>query len=398
MAQTVILAEQTLELNAGENEIPCSCSFTVGETYRVVWGEIEYTCTAWDASGVGEIFTAAIGNASLVDLGDTTDEPFVIVPIEDEGILLIIVAMDATHTVAIYQEVESEGTSIVLKDRNGNDVTHEGIETVTFDTPTEGVQVTFTYGVVAPKLEVPVTFAEGDMPIVADEKTLMKEIVLLKPDNLIPENIRNGESVAGVMGTFLGDTEEVTVDLSMVDGDQVIEPSADGKVLSKVVITKPETLVPENIAEGVNVAGIIGTLAGGGGGTVVCARGEFTATGTTHTLSHGLGVVPLFIYIKPASTSDAARKTAYCILNFYGMSQALADAMGVTEDMQYGEYYNSTLDKPIASAPDYVIETSYVRTAIHNATEDTVVFGSSGNNDYILVSGVSYQWIAIGLK
>ena len=59
------------------------------------------------------------------------------------------------------------------------------------------------------------------------------------------------------------ETEEKTVELSMASGNQVIEPTA-GKVLSKVTVNKPDTLLPENIKNNINIGGVIGTLTGGG--------------------------------------------------------------------------------------------------------------------------------------
>lgn len=53
-------------------------------------------------------------------------------------------------------------------------------------------------------------------------------------------------------------TEEKTVTLALADGNQVINPTA-GKNISKVTITKPETLLPENIKKGVTIAGVVGT-------------------------------------------------------------------------------------------------------------------------------------------
>lgn len=58
-------------------------------------------------------------------------------------------------------------------------------------------------------------------------------------------------------------TEEKTVELSMASGNQVIEPTG-GKVLSKVTVNKPNTLLPENIKNNINIGGVIGTLTGGG--------------------------------------------------------------------------------------------------------------------------------------
>ena len=53
-------------------------------------------------------------------------------------------------------------------------------------------------------------------------------------------------------------TEEKTVSLDMASGDQEVIPSVN-KVLTKAIIKKPETLRPENIKEGVNIGGVLGT-------------------------------------------------------------------------------------------------------------------------------------------
>lgn len=69
--------------------------------------------------------------------------------------------------------------------------------------------------------------------------------------------LQNGAYIAG------GDvpatpTEEKTVVLALADGDQVITPT-DGKNISKVTITKPVELLPENIKKGITIAGVTGT-------------------------------------------------------------------------------------------------------------------------------------------
>ena len=53
-------------------------------------------------------------------------------------------------------------------------------------------------------------------------------------------------------------TEEKTVSLDMASGDQEVIPSVN-KVLTKAIIKKPETLRPENIKEGVEIGGVVGT-------------------------------------------------------------------------------------------------------------------------------------------
>lgn len=79
--------------------------------------------------------------------------------------------------------------------------------------------------------------------------------------NLTAANIKAGTKIFGVTGTHAGQKTEQTktVDLSMASGNQVISPDS-GKVLSKVTITKPDTLIPENIKKDITIGGVVGTL------------------------------------------------------------------------------------------------------------------------------------------
>lgn len=54
-------------------------------------------------------------------------------------------------------------------------------------------------------------------------------------------------------------TQEVTKDLDMAAGDQIIIP-ASGYNLSKATVKKPSTLVAGNIKTGVSIGGVTGTL------------------------------------------------------------------------------------------------------------------------------------------
>ena len=150
-------------------------------------------------------------------------------------------------------------TDIVLKDRNGNDVTYEGIETVTFDTPAEGVQATFTHGQAVSKTVQP-NFASGDMNVPIADGELVTELTIEKPENLEEENIKYGIEIAGKTGKYVpsGATKEIT-ELDFSEGDQTVT-AEEGEFWNKVLIKKPETLIPENIRYGENVGGIPGTL------------------------------------------------------------------------------------------------------------------------------------------
>lgn len=257
----------------------------IGETCVVKWDGVAYTCVAQDASTMGE-GAIGLGNATALG-GSGNNEPFVIGWMAGD---MAIIAFDTetTHTVGIYPEdtaeeepgeepEEEEG--IVLKDRNGNDITYQGIKMIKLKTTSGGTKTFAACDEVAKTVSP--DFSAGDMEVLPDEGTLLASVTIEKPETLKPENVRSGVKVAGVTGEFVGDTEEATVELALADGNQVVSPSADGKVISKVTIVKPETLVPGNIAKDVDIGGVIGTMeAGGGSSLCVFAR-------TTYKIQRG---------------------------------------------------------------------------------------------------------------
>lgn len=152
---------------------------------------------------------------------------------------------------------------IVLKNKNGENVTYENVETVTFDTPVENEQAIFTYGQAVSGVELIPNFANGDQVIAETQGVLVKSGVIKKPATLLPENIKNGIEVAGVTGNFEGNgLENVPIELNLANGNQTVT-APDGYMVKSAIIQKPETLVPENIAEGVEIAGVVGRFQGG---------------------------------------------------------------------------------------------------------------------------------------
>lgn len=71
-----------------------------------------------------------------------------------------------------------------------------------------------------------------------------------------------GKFVTGNVTVAAVPTETKTVALSMANGNQVISRSST-KYLSTVTVQKPATLLPENIKSGVNIGGVVGTLESG---------------------------------------------------------------------------------------------------------------------------------------
>lgn len=71
-------------------------------------------------------------------------------------------------------------------------------------------------------------------------------------------NPQNFETEIGSITTSKPEQEK-TAALSMLSGDQIVSPDS-GKVLSKVTIAKPATLIATNIKKDINIGGVVGTL------------------------------------------------------------------------------------------------------------------------------------------
>lgn len=101
----------------------------------------------------------------------------------------------------------------------------------------------------------------GNQTVLPDEGMTLSSATIIKPDTMIPENIKVGVDIGGVVGTAPTPKAEQTktVDLDMAAGNQTISPD-EGKVLSSAVVTKPTTLVAENIKKDINIGGVVGTL------------------------------------------------------------------------------------------------------------------------------------------
>ena len=95
-----------------------------------------------------------------------------------------------------------------------------------------------------------------------------KTVLDLSGDTVYPGMLAKGITAHDKSGTQITGTlevpaaEERMVELSMPSGNQVILPTS-GKVMSKVTVQKPDTLLPENIKKDVVIGGVTGTLEAG---------------------------------------------------------------------------------------------------------------------------------------
>lgn len=283
--------------------------------------------------------------------------------------------------------------TISVKGYSGQELTYENVEKVYFNSPDSTEKVPFSYGDTVENIPVTLDLAEGDQTITAPDGTLVKSAIIAKPEDLAPENVRKGKTIAGVEGNFIGDTEEVTVDLNMADGNQTVEPSAEGKVLSKVNIIKPDTLIPANIAEGVDIAGIIGTLAASSGGSVKIASGSIAGNSGAVTITHDLGVTPDFIYVfNPSVTMNTSTRN---ILRAAGLSATFAKSLGFPYTLNQFGMAHFPSGSNIGISGDNSIDTTNAdaNSFITNANDTSFVLG---NSTYIALNSNTYYWMAVG--
>lgn len=263
MAKETLLAEQELEFTVADEDetrvVYATVLSTVPDiaaeaTVTISWDGTEYTCKA---VSLGDGFIA-VGNLYILNAGEDSGEPFallLVLEISDPVAQIGTLSTDPTHTVAIYKGAAAP--QIVLLDKGKNE--HKfSLDLPLLIPDTEGGLREYSYGAALTDMEIPLDLTSGNQPLAAPDGYLVKTATILKPDTLLPENIKSGVEIAGVVGDYVPDTEEVTVELDMTEGDQAIEPS-EGKLLAKATVKKPETLVPENILQGVEIGGVVGS-------------------------------------------------------------------------------------------------------------------------------------------
>lgn len=98
---------------------------------------------------------------------------------------------------------------VKIKGYSGNELEYQNVPKVYLaapeSTPDNPVLVPFTYGEAIEGVEVEPDFSDGDMQITAPDGYLIRSGVVKKPETLVPENIAEGAYIAGVgPGTHKG--------------------------------------------------------------------------------------------------------------------------------------------------------------------------------------------------
>lgn len=304
-----------------------------GQVYTIRWDGVEYVRTAFSFLFGGTNECVGIGNPLPAGQPDNGDTFCIVLDKTLDHLHYISTETAESHTVAVYLGSSAQDRRIILKDRDGTPVTHEGV--------TGGINV-------------------------------------LRPD---------GTEALYVDSEGVPEPVEATIEADWSGGDMVVTPE-EGKVFSAIIIPKPETAIPENIREGINLAGIVGTLPTGGGesGPIVFATGSVAASASASavTITHGLGVVPDIAVIFPKAKLTTASPIMYC----YNFSAAMyAKAAGALSGYLYTP--NMSLPLDAGTALD-TADTLWGYLA--NADEQKMSVGGSLK----LEANKNYEWIAIG--
>lgn len=231
-----------------------SGSLTVGGTYTVYFDDNRYVCTGMDV-GVMLEGAVAIGNGSAWDMPGN-GEPFVIASIADQGIVVMCLedTAAAEHRIAVYSG-EVTISKLILKNPRGNDEEYPMRSRLRLRT-SDDLTVIYSKGETVDNVSVTLDFSKGDQTISAGEGYLVKSAVIKKPDELKPENIVKGTVVAGVEGVYeIAGTTTTKVEADFSKGPMVIEAAA-GTLMQSATVAAPESLRPENIPEGMFIAGV----------------------------------------------------------------------------------------------------------------------------------------------
>ena len=255
--------------------------FQVGKKYSVEFDGEVFSSRAVEIVDSSGFTSVLVGNLGIVGLGDDTGEPCVVRTVKSTNWFsvqtkstevsheLSINELEVQNLAATYTGSEvsagssvdslkdliviatySDGTTDEISDYEltGKIVEGENIITVTF----EGLTTTFVV-IGVPKRIVLKDHAGNDV---------IYEGV---------KNIKIPTEDGGIQSFSQGEAVEKYIDLALEEGEQIVKAD-EGELFYKVTVKKPETLIPGNIANGVDIAGVVGTLKAGGGGS----SGDYT--------------------------------------------------------------------------------------------------------------------------
>ena len=135
--------------------------------------------------------------------------------------------------------------NVKLKNKNGEEEVYNDISVILLETDTNE-KATYSYGVMSTG-EVVLDFSNGHQEVEPDDEELYNKVIIQKPATLIPENIAEGVEIAGLLGTFEGagnkpQLRTVTISRSG-DTISISNPSTNGSYVKSYNIYLNDELV-----------------------------------------------------------------------------------------------------------------------------------------------------------
>jgi hypothetical protein len=237
------------------------------------------------------------------------------------------------HTIAVYSVSE---VGIITRDYKGEETVHYGLETLEADNTDGGT-------------------------------------TLFVRDDLVPETVE----------------KEVTQEEINFSGGPISLIPGKGQAFSGVTIPVPDGLSPENIPEGMTIAGIVGARAAGK--NIKVAGGKYTneAPNGRAVINHGLGVIPDLFFVNSVTDTGGVKYIRHMV----GISKVLHASLGLPYNITTWCTYEAATGSiyiTLAST-DFTKEGS--EYLLCNADEQDIAVG---NSTYLMLQGYSYTWLAIG--
>lgn len=234
MAQNIIFDSRTISGFSyypdygvyGESISPMPFQLVDGEEYQIEWDTETYTRTAFSFTNpLDGTSCVAVGN-KMVYTGQDDGDPFAIVcDTTNDYLHFFSSEIKTEHYVGVYQKA---GRNLVLKDHSGINI--EGLDSVVeIRVPTDdGDFQSYTLGARVEKT-IDLDFSAGNMEVTPENGTVFGKVVIRQPGTLIPDNIAVDVNIAGIVGTNKGsDMAESRIEYTYDENGDIIAAKGIG--------------------------------------------------------------------------------------------------------------------------------------------------------------------------
>lgn len=257
------------------------------------------------------------------------------------------------------------------------DVGYDALSKVTVTAPgnlsagniKSGVNIAGVTGSYAPSTQTKVTTPTSFPTVVNVDSGYdgMTKVTVNSPSNLTAGNIRSGVSIAGIAGSYTGESPSAQSKTYTPSSFPVtVRPDSSYNYLSSVTINKPSSLVASRIAPGETICGISGTWEPSLQDRTVTPNGFPYTVETTSSSYDGLGTVTVN---KPTNLSAGNIANGVTIAGITGTYTGASPSL--TEcGMSYWPCYGTSVTSGGSATTETIARLSGNRTAY--------LFGSAG--------------------